>query len=78
MSNQRSAVTMTDRAELSSAMAVKAGISASVATRYPARPHAHGTERALLRRVAVLIRPERVISWDHRKLQHATTIGRER
>jgi hypothetical protein len=62
------------RAELSSAMAVKAEISASAAARYPDKPHARGTEQALLRRVAVLIRPERVISWDHRKLLRADTL----
>lgn len=61
------------RAELSSAMAVKAEISASVAARYPARPHADGPELALARRVAVLIRPQRVVSWDHRKLLRAAT-----
>lgn len=59
------------QAELNSAMAVKAEISASVAARYPAKPHARGTEQALLRRVAVLIRPQRVTSWDHRKLPRA-------
>jgi PPOX class probable F420-dependent enzyme len=58
-------------AELSLVMAVKAEISASVAARYPARAHARGSDQALLRRVAVLIRPLRVTSWDHRKLLRA-------
>jgi PPOX class probable F420-dependent enzyme len=67
-------------AELTSAMTAKTEISASVAARYPAGPHARGTEQALRRRVAVLIRPQRVISWDHRKLPPAeqATANRER
>jgi PPOX class probable F420-dependent enzyme len=63
------------RAELTSDLAVKAVISASVASRYPARPHPDGPGPALQRRVAVLIRPQLIISWDHRKLAHAGTGG---
>jgi PPOX class probable F420-dependent enzyme len=63
------------QAELTSALAVKAAISASVASRYPARPRPDGSEQALERRVAVLVRPQLIISWDHRKLARAGTGG---
>lgn len=55
-------------ARLSSAMPVKLDLSRSVASRYPAKPRARDPERAMAPRIAVLIRPLRVTSWDHRKL----------
>jgi PPOX class probable F420-dependent enzyme len=64
-------------AEFSAAMSVKAEISASVAARYPAKPHARGSDQVLRRRVAVLIRPLRVTSWDHRKLRTTASCAPE-
>jgi PPOX class probable F420-dependent enzyme len=65
------------RAEITAVLALKAEISASVAARYPVRVRPGGPEQVLLRRVAVLIRPQRIISWDHRKLRRVTA-DRER
>lgn len=55
-------------AELDGSMAVKVELSRSVAARYPGRTRPSDSDRAMARRVAVLIHPQTVSSWDHRKL----------
>lgn len=61
-------VQIVGRPELSWAMKVKLELSESVSDRYGSQPPTRDRERALARRVAVLIAPLRVASWDHRKL----------
>jgi len=43
-------------------------IHRSVAARYPAKPTAD-VDASMRRRLAVIIEPHRVVSWDHRKLR---------
>lgn len=61
-------VQISGRAVLSMSMALKLELSGSVAARYPAGAGRADPGRAMARRVAVLVDPLRVSSWDHRKL----------
>jgi PPOX class probable F420-dependent enzyme len=62
-------------ARLSSAIPVKLALSASIAARYPAKRQAVDPEQAMAKRVAVLISPVSITSWDHRKLAAARSGG---
>jgi PPOX class probable F420-dependent enzyme len=64
-------VQIAGRARLSSAMPVKLELSASIAARYPGRRRPADPEQAMAKRVAVLVSPVGVTSWDHRKLAAA-------
>jgi PPOX class probable F420-dependent enzyme len=60
-------VQIAGRAVLDHGLAVKLEIHASVAARYPTKP-ARDLERVMATRVAVIVEPVSVTSWDHRML----------
>lgn len=68
-------VQITGRAALDESLPVKLQLSDSIDRRYPGTPGRSDPEKAMARRVAVLIEPQHVASWDHRKL---ATAGRHR
>ncbi|WP_433365496.1 pyridoxamine 5'-phosphate oxidase family protein [Streptosporangium sp. CA-115845] len=60
-------VQIAGRAVLAHDLPTKLTIHASVAARYPTKP-SPDPERTMARRVAVIVEPISVVSWDHRKL----------
>lgn len=61
-------VQIAGQGELDATMSRKLELSKSVSARYPGRTRSVDPERAMDRRIAVLIHPKDVSSWDHRKL----------
>ncbi|MFJ4830764.1 pyridoxamine 5'-phosphate oxidase family protein [Streptomyces sp. NPDC088747] len=59
-------VQITGRAVLDDRLSTKLEIHASVAARYPTKPSS-SPERVMGRRLAVIVEPEEILSWDHRK-----------
>ncbi len=51
------------------------GIVRETSLKYSGRAPSTDAERAAAKRVAIVLEPQRVISWDHRKLATAVTTG---
>lgn len=66
-------VQLIGRAELSREAAVKEALSRSVHERYRTGRSWRDPGESMVRRVAVLVHPERVVSWDHSKIAGSST-----
>jgi PPOX class probable F420-dependent enzyme len=60
-------VQIAGRAVVHDSLAVKLEIHRSVAERYPVKP-SRDVERTMAKRLAVIVEPTKIISWDHRLL----------